>query len=283
MAVDWKIFRDAASQWSSHNAPRLGAALAYYTVLSLAPTLLILIAICGSFFGEDAVKGQVYWQFRDVIGDQGASVIQTLFVNAHRPGSGIIASAVGFLALFIGASGVFVELRDTLNYIWDVPSSGETGISNLLRYRFLSFAMILGTGLLLMLSLAFSALIQTAGAWIAPSIALPAPVLKSINFLLLFLASAFLFAMIYRVIPAIRVEWEEAVIGSIVTAALFAIGNLLIGIYLRTGAVGSAYGAAGSLVVFLAWVYYSSQIFLFGAEVTRAYSRYARRTPLNFS
>jgi membrane protein len=277
MRFDWAIFREAASQWSNHNAPRLGAALAYYTVLSLAPTLLVVIAICGFVFGEDAVRGQVYWEFRDVIGDQGAALVQMLLQAAHRPGGGIAASVLGFIVLFIGASGVFVELQETLNYIWDAPGKANPGLWNLLRHRFFSFAMVLGAGLLLLIGLVCSALIQAAGAWIAPSIALPPAMLESINVLVLFLASAFLFAVIYHVIPEVRVEWEEVIIGSIITAALFAAGKFVIGIYLRTTAVGSAYGAAGSLVVLLAWVYYSSQIFLYGAEVTRAYGRRARR------
>jgi membrane protein len=272
----WGIFREAGSKWYSHNAPRLGAALAYYTTLSLAPALIVVIAICDFVFGDEAVKGQVYWQFRNFMGDQGAAVVQTLLKAAHRPGSGIIASVLGFLILLVGASAVFNELRDTLNYIWDVPNQGSSGFWRILRYRFLSFAMVLGAGLLLMASLLLSAIVQAAGAWIAPYISMPAPLLQTINFLVAFFASVFLFAVIYEVMPEVRVKWKELAIGSVITAVLFAVGKVLIGLYLRKAAVGSAYGAAGSLVVLLVWVYYSSQIFLYGAEVMRAYSRHTQ-------
>jgi membrane protein len=273
--IGWAIFREAAEQWSGHNAPRLGAALAFYTALSLAPALIVIIAICDFVFGDDAVKGHVYWQFRSVMGDQAATLVQTLLKAAHRPGSGIIATVLGFLLLLIGASGVFMELRDTLNYIWDVPGQVNFRLWNFFRYRFRSFAMVLGTGLLLMLSLVVSAVIQAAGAWIAPYIAMPAPLLQGINFLVAFTASTVLFALVYQVIPDVRVQWKAAVIGSIITALLFSAGKVLIGLYLRKAAVGSAYGAAGSLVAMLVWVYYSSQIFIYGAEVTRAYSQHS--------
>jgi membrane protein len=279
VAFNWRIFREAGSQWSSHNAPRLGAALAYYTVLSLAPALFVIVAICGTVFGEDVVQSHLYQEFRSMIGDQGAAVAQTLLKKVHRPGHGLIAGTVGFAILIIGASGIFAELRDTLNYIWEVPARENSGIWNLLRQRFSSFAMVLGAGLVLMMGLALSAIVQAAGAYIAPWIAIPEPVLELINLLVLFLASAFLFALIYRLIPDYRVAWRDVAIGSAITAGLFAVGKFLIGFYLRTAAVGSAYGAAGSLVAVLVWVYYSSQVFLYGAEVTRAYSRHLRRLP----
>jgi membrane protein len=276
MSFNWGIFREAGAQWSRHNAPRLGAALAYYSVLSLAPILLVLIAICGAVFGDDAVRGQIYWQCRVLIGDQGASVVQSLLRAAHRPRGGIAAGVISFIVLFIGASGIFLELRDSLNYIWDVPSPGGSGIWNLIRYRFFSFAMVLGVGLLLMTGLTLSAILQAAGAWIAPWLAIPEPVLELMNVLILILALAGLFALIYKTIPDVSISWGEVTIGAGITASLFALGKLLIGLYLRKAAVGSPYGAAGSLVVLLVWVYYSSQVFLYGAEVTRAYSRTLR-------
>jgi membrane protein len=279
VAFNWRIFREAGSQWSSHNAPRLGAALAYYTVLSLAPTLLLIVAICGSVFGEDVVRGRVYQEFRNLIGDQGASVVLMLLNAAHKPGNGLLASVLGFVLLLTGASGIFIELRETLNYIWDVPKMGNSGLWNIVRYRFFSFAVVIGAGVMLVVGLALSAFVQAAGAYIAPWIAMPEPVLQLINILVLFLASAVIFALIYRLMPDIRVSWRDVATGSVITAGLFAIGKFLIGLYLRTAAVGSAYGAAGSLVVLLVWVYYSSQVFLYGAEVTRAYSRHPRRFP----
>ena len=274
----WTLFSDAASKWSDHNAPRLGAALAYYAVLSLAPLLVLVVAICGFAFGEQAVRGQLYWQIRSTVGDQAAQFVQTLIRDAHRPGRGLIASTIGFLILIFGASGVFVELRDTLNYIWDVPVS-SSGIKGLLRHRFFSFAMVLGIGFLLIVSFTVSALIQAAGDYSKQFISLTPRFLEFLNFLVTFLTTSFLFGLMYRLIPERRVDWEDVATGSVLTAILFAIGKFLIGFYLGRASVGSAYGAAGSLVVLLVWVYYSSQIFLYGAELTRvcADSRRAAR------
>jgi membrane protein len=277
MSFHWGLFREAASEWSRHHAPRLGAALAYYTVLSLAPLLVVIVAVAGFAFGENAVRGQVYSEFKDLMGDRGAAIVQTLLKAAYRPGTGITASVLGFFTLLLGASGVFMELRDTLNYIWDAPSSGGFGVKNFLKYRFFSFAMVLGIGFLLMVSLVMSAIIQAAGDWLTSYLPVPAPVLEGINFLVTFIATTILFALMYRVIPEVHVDWEDVAIGSVITAALFAAGKFLIALYLGKAGVGSAYGAAGSLVVILVWVYYSSQIFLYGAEVTRTYARNKHR------
>jgi len=268
----WALFSDAASKWSDHNAPRLGAALAYYAVLSLAPLLVIVVAICGFAFGEQAVRGQLYWQIRSTVGDQAAQFVQTLIKDAHRPGRGLVASTIGFLILIFGASGVFVELRDTLNYIWDVPVRNSSGIKGMLRHRVFSFAMILGIGFLLIVSLTVSALIQAAGDYSKQFIYLTPQFLEFLNFLVTFFTTSFLFGLMYRVIPEVHVDWEDVATGSVLTAILFAIGKFLIGFYLGRASVGSAYGAAGSLVVLLVWVYYSSQIFLYGAELTRVYA-----------
>src|SRR4051812_11851447 len=167
MKVNFSIFREAAAQWSKHNAPRLGAALAYYTILSLAPLLVVIVAICGYAFGEDAVRGQVYWEIKDLVGNEGAAMVQTLLKAAHRPTAGIWASSLGFITLLAGAGGVFLELRDTLNFIWEVPVKAGGGIKAMIRYRFFSFALVLGIGFLLMVSLAVSALIQAAGTYAA--------------------------------------------------------------------------------------------------------------------
>ena len=268
MPFEWGFFREAASQWSKHNAPRLGAALAYYTVLSIAPLLVVVVALCGFAFGGDAVRGQVYWQIKDVVGSEGAAFVQTLLKAANRPSQGIAASTFGFLVLLVGASGVFTELRDTLNFIWDAPAPPSGGIVAMVRYRVFSFTMVLGIGFLLMVSLAVSAMIQAAGGWASNHMALPPATLEAINFVVTFLITSLLFAFIYRLIPDVPIDWEDVAVGAIVTAGLFAGGKFLIGLYLGTAGVGSAYGAAASLVVLLVWVYYSSQIFLYGAEFT---------------
>ncbi len=272
MPFRWALFMEAASQWSKHNASRLGAALAYYSVLSLAPLVVVVVAICGFAFGEQAVQGQVYWQIKDLVGSQSAAVVQTLLKQAHQPSAGILASVAGFIVLLLGASGVFIELRDTLNYIWDAPVPKSSGVWSVVRLRFFSFAMILGIGFLLIVSLAFSAAIQAVGKYAAHYITMPAAMLETVNFIVTFLATSFLFALIYRFIPEVPIDWADVGMGSVVTAALFAIGKFLIGLYLGKAGVGSAYGAAGSLVVLLVWVYYSSQIFLYGAEFTHVYA-----------
>jgi membrane protein len=265
MYFSYTLFRDAAFRWSEHNAPRLGAALAFYTVLSLAPLLVILVAVCGFVFGAQAVTGELFWQIHSTVGDEGAKLVQTLVKTAHRPATGVIATGFGIVMLFAGASAVFVELRDTLNYIWGAPGANNSGIWTAVRRRFYSFAIVLGIGLLLMVSITFSAIMQHF-------LLFAAPVLEAMNVLLTFLATSFLFALIYRVIPEVRVDWEDVAIGSLLTATLFAVGRFLIGLYLGKASVGSAYGAAGSLVVLLVWVYYSSQVFLYGAELTRLYA-----------
>jgi membrane protein len=269
MAPGYTLFRDAAFRWSEHNAPRLGAALAFYTVLSLAPLLVILVAIGGFAFGEQAVRGEIFWQIRSMVGDDGAQLVQTLLKTAHRPETGLIAGSVGIIILFAGASAVFLELRETLNYIWGGPGSNsarsDSAIRNAVRQRCFAFAIVLGIGFLLIVSITVSAVMQYFSI-------LPAPVLEAINVLVTFGSMSFLFALMYRVIPEVRVDWEDVAIGSLLTAALFAGGRYLIGLYLGKASVGSAYGAAGSLVVLLVWVYYSSQIFLYGAEFTRLYA-----------
>jgi membrane protein len=273
-----ELIREAATEWNRHNAPRLGAALAYYTVLSLAPAVVFAIAVASFVFGERAAQGQVYWQIKDFTGDAGATAVQMLLRAAHRPGAGIIASLLGFSALLLGASGVFLELRSALNYIWGVPAQHDTGLWAIIRARLFSFAMVLGIGFLLLLSLVASAVLQGAGALLAPYLPTPPAILETLNFVLSLAATSFLFALIYRIVPEVRVAWRDIVIGAVTTAALFTAGKFLIGIYLGRASVGSAYGAAGSIVVLLVWVYYSSQIFLFGAEFTRVYSRHREAT-----
>ncbi|MES1261149.1 MAG: YihY/virulence factor BrkB family protein [Acidobacteriota bacterium] len=278
MHIDGSLLRKAAAQCSAHNVPRLGAALAFYAVLSLAPTLILFVALCGFLFGEDAVRGQLFWQVRGVIGDQAASAVQAILKSADRPASGIGATLAGFLVLLLGASGVFVELRGTLNYIWDAPAQQATGLSGLIRERFFSFAMVLGCGLLLIVSLIFSVFVQAAGSYGAPFISVPAPLLEAGNATLTFLATTLLFALIYRFMPDVRVDWQDVAMGSLVTAVLFGIGRFLIGLYLGKAGVASPYGAAGSLIALLIWTYYSAQIFLFGAEFTRECARHGRST-----
>jgi len=255
-----------------HNDTSQGAAIAFYTVLSLAPLLVVVVAVAGFFFGQEAVRGQIFWQLRNLIGNQAASTVQTLLKAAYHPAEGIAASIVGFIVLLMGASGVFLQLRQTLNYIWGVDANVDAGFGGMLRSRLFSFAMVLGIGFLLVVSLALSAIISAMGSFASQLISIPAPVLLVINFVVTFAVTSFLFALIYKVVPEKEIEWEDVAIGAIFTALLFDIGKILIGLYLGKASVGSAYGAAGSLVVLLVWVYYSSQVFLYGAEFTHVYA-----------
>jgi membrane protein len=264
--------KKAASDWMDHNDTSQGAAIAFYTVLSLAPLLVVVVAVAGFFFGQDAVRGEIFGQLRNLIGNQAASTVQTLLKAAYHPAEGIAASIVGFLVLLMGASGVFLQLRQTLNYIWGVDPGIDSGVRGILRSRLFSFAMVIGIGFLLVVSLVVSAVISAVGSYASELISIPAPVLAATNFVITFAITSFLFALIYKVVPEKEIEWEDVAIGAIFTALLFDIGKVLIGLYLGKASVGSAYGAAGSLVVLLVWVYYSSQVFLYGAEFTHVYA-----------
>ena len=257
-----------------HNATRLGAALAYYTVLSLAPLLILTVAVFGHFFGEAAVRGQVYWQIRQAVGAETASVVQSLLTGIHQPaGVNIVAG----LVLLVGASGVFVELREDLNYIWNVPPEKGSGIFIFIRDRFFSFLMVLALGFLLGLSIAAGAFVHLVLK--QTSMRVPAQLVESGNFIVAFLVKAFLFALVYRFIPEVRVDWEDVGIGALLTALFFQVGTFLTGIYLSRAGIGSAYGAAGSLVALLVWIYYSAQVFLYGAELTNVYAATRRPIP----
>jgi membrane protein len=264
---NWALFRDAAAAWLDHNAPRLGAALAYYAVLSLAPLLILVVAVCGYFFGDAAVRGQVYWQVSEAVGTETAAVVQSLLTGIHQP-AGVNLAAAGIL--LVGASGVFVELRDALNYIWGAPPHTGSGFWLFIRDRFFSFAIVLTVGFLLSLSVAASAginlIVNLTDLHFSP------PVLETGNFVIAFLVKAVLFALVYRFIPEVHVEWRDVAMGAILTTVLFQIGTYLIGVYLGKAEIGSAYGATGSMVALLVWIYYSAQVFLYGAELTHVYA-----------
>jgi membrane protein len=268
----WKIFGDSFSSWNAIDAPRLGAALAYYTILSLAPLLVVVVGIAGLVFGRAAVEGQIVWEFQDTIGTSGAQVVQTMLQNAHKPAAGILAVVIGMVVLLFSASGVFLELRDSLNDVWGVRSQMSGGLSSMLRYRFHAFAMVVGIGFLLLVSLVVSAFLAAAGKFLNGLFPVPVVVLQAVNAIVSLIVITNLFALVYKVVPDVRITWRDVWIGAAVTAFLFELGKVLIGLYLGRAGVGSAYGAAGSLVVVLVWVYYSAQIFLLGAEFTHRFT-----------
>jgi len=268
----WILIKETASRWSDINAPRLGAALAFYSVLSIAPLLVLSVAIAGLVFGPQAAEGRIVAELQSLIGYQGGLVIQDLLIHTRHLSSGVAALAIGILLLVFGASSVFLELRDSLNLVWGYQTTAGPGVLGIIKSRFVSFAMVVGIGFLLLVSLLFSAAIAAAGKFFGGMLPISEVVLHTANALISFVAVTVFFALLYKVIPDVRIEWRDVWIGAAVTSLLFSLGKLLIGLYIGKAGVGSAYGAAGSLVAFLIWVYYSAQIFFLGAEFTHEFS-----------
>lgn len=269
----WRLLKESVSAWLDDYAASMGAAIAYYTMFSIAPLLLIVIAVAGLVFGREAAQGEVFTQLQGLMGDEGAVAVQGLLRSASEPTTGTLAIILGGLALFIGATTVFGELQTALDRIWRAPSLKKTsGIWTLVRERLLSFGMILTIGFLLLVSLVMSAALAAAGKWWNSNFRGWEAVLHIANFVLSFVIITVLFAMIYKILPRVRIAWRDVWIGAAVTAVLFAIGKFLIGLYLGKSGIVSGFGAAGSIVVLLVWVYYSAQIFLLGAEFTWVYA-----------
>jgi membrane protein len=267
------VLRKAANAWIDDHAQSMGAALSYYTVFSIAPLLLIAISVAGLVFGREAAQGAVVDQLQGLIGQNGAQAIQDLLKNVSRPSEGILATITGVVVLVIGATSVFGELQDDLDRIWQVPTRQKVaGWWAFLHARLLSIGMILAIGFLLLVSLAASAAFDAFASWSTSALAGWEGLVHVVNFVLSFVLTTALFAMIYRFMPQATIEWRDVGIGALVTAFLFSVGKYLIGLYIGKSALASGFGAAGSLAVLLAWVYYSAQIFLFGAEFTWAYA-----------
>jgi len=265
------------NEWSNDNVPRLGAALAYYSLFSLAPLLIVVIAVAGLAFGREAAQGQIVWQIRDLVGKEGAIAIQNMIQSAWAPAKGIFATTIGVITLIFGASLVVSELKNSLNLIWKAPQPQDAAgifrdLLNMLRQRFLSFAMVLGVGFLLLVSLVVNAVLAGVGQRLQNLIAIPEIVLQLTTLAIWLIVTTGLFALIYKVLPDVQIAWSDVAIGALVTSTLFTIGKALIALYLGKSSVASTYGAAGSLVVVLLWIYYSAQIFFFGAEFTKVYA-----------
>ena len=269
----FRLLKEAVKEWQEDKVSLLAAALAYYTVFSITPLLVIAIAIAGAVFGRDAARGEILEQINSLVGEQGAQVIEVGLNNASQPELSNVASIISVVVLLIGASGVFAQLQEALNTVWDVKAKPNQGIWNFIRKRLLSFGMVLAIGFLLLVSLILSAMLSGIGKLqinLLPGIT---PVWQLLNFGISFGFITLLFALIYYYLPDVKILWKDVWIGAIMTALLFTIGKFAIGLYLGRGSLGSAYGAAGSLIVFLAWVFYSAQILLFGAELTQVYAR----------
>jgi membrane protein len=266
-----QLLKGTFKQWSEDKASRLGAAVSYYTIFSMAPLLIVVIAIAGLAFGQKAVRGELVGQIQGVVGAESAQLIQTMIANASQPSSGILASIVGVVTLLLGASGLFGELQGALNTIWEIVPRPR-GILATIRERFFSFGMVIAIAFLLLVSLVVGAGIAALGQFAGGVLPIPELALQGINFVVSFAIVTLLFALMYKVLPDAVIEWHDAVVGAAVTSLLFAIGQLAIGLYLGHSGAASTYGAAGSLIVVLLWVYYSAQIFFFGAEFTQVYA-----------
>lgn len=270
---EWSLVRQTIDAWIDDYAPSMGAALAYYTMFSIAPLLLIVIAVAGWIFGAEAARGEILGELDGLMGKEGAAMIEGLIRDASQPDKSATAAAIGVVVLLIGATSVFGELQDALDRIWRAPAKVKSGgIFGLLRARLLSFGMILAISFLLMVSLVVSAGLSALGKWWGPMPAGWEAVGQLVDFILSFALITVLFALIYKVMPRVRIAWHDVWMGAAVTSLLFTIGKLLIGLYIGKSGVASVFGAAGSLAVLLLWVYYSAQIFLLGAEYTWVYA-----------
>lgn len=274
----WDLLKDTFNSWLDDKAPSMAAALAFYMVFSIAPLLIIIIAIAGLVFGQDEVRTQLAGQISGLIGSRGTTAVMTVIDQISKPSSSILAASIGVLTVLFGATGVFAALQDSLNTIWKVEAKPGQPIKNIIRVRFLSFLMILGLGFLLLVTLVISTALAAIGGYLKGTLIGSQYLLQGLDFALSFVFTTLLFAMIYKILPDAHVRWSYVWMGAAVTALLFSLGKILIGLYLGKSSVASAYGAAGSLIIILIWVYYSAQILLFGAELTHCYA--ARQGPL---
>jgi membrane protein len=269
----WGLLTQTLSSWIDDYAPSMGAALAYYTMFSIAPLLLIVIAVAGFIFGADAARGEILTQLQGLLGEDGAHAVEGLLKSVSEPAKSTGAAAIGIVVLLIGATSVFGELQDALDRIWRAPARDRhDGLWRLVKSRLLSFGMILGIAFLLVVSLVMSAALSALGKWWGPLFGSWETLLQITNFVISFGLITVMFAMIYKVMPRVHIQWPDVWIGAGVTALLFTIGKLLIGLYIGKSGIASGFGAAASLVVMLVWVYYSAQIFLVGAEFTWVYA-----------
>ena len=270
-----RLLKKTFAEWQADKASRIAAALAYYTVFSISPLLVIAVAIAGAFFGQQTAQEQIMGQLTELVGKDGAQPILLALNNMSQPKIRGVASLISIGVLILGASGIFAQLQDALNTVWKVQPQPGQGILPFLRKRLSSFLMVLAIGFLLMLSLILSAVVSTVTRYstdLLPDSMLIIP-WGELDFLISLGLVTFLLCLMFKYVPDVKIAWKDVVVGSVITALLFVFGKFLLGLYLSKGSLGSAYGAAGSLIVFLAWVYYSAQIILLGAEFTQVYAR----------
>lgn len=268
----WLLLKDSAIAWDDDNIGTQGAALSFFTVLSLSPLLIIVIVLSSFGFGQEAASGHLVSQIRGLIGIEGAKFVQSLIANAYRSDSNILATMFSIVMLLLGATGVFIQLRDSLNMIWRVQQKPMGTIHGFIRVRLLSFAMILGIGFLLLVSLIISAVLAAASVYLSTRFSILTGIVTLIDVIVSFVGVTVIFVLMFKFLPAAILKWKDAWVGAAVTSILFSIGKFIIGLYLGNGALGSTFGAASSLVIIMMWTFYSSQIILYGAEFTRLYA-----------
>lgn len=267
------LFKQTWKEFGDDKAQRLGAGLAYYTVFSIAPLLLIAVAIAGMVFGHKAASGAIQQQLAGALGESTAKAVNEMIVSASKPKSGTLATIIGVVTLLFGAAGVFGQLQEALDTIWNVERANSAGFIGMIKDRFLSMAMVFGIGFLLLVTLVIDTAISAMGKWIGPRVPGGEAMLQSVQMIVSFGLVTVLFALTFRYLPHVRVAWKDVWSGAAFTSFLFVVGKLGLSLYIGKAAVGSAYGAAGSLVIILIWVYWSSQILFFGAEFTQVYAR----------
>jgi membrane protein len=267
----WAPLRETLNRWSEHKAARLGAALAYYSVFSLGPLIVIAIAIAGLVFGAEAVRGQVLATLNGLLGEAGTQAIEAMLKGADRPREGAVTTVIGIGTLLFAAVGVVVQLKDALNTVWEVETTPGSGIWRFVRSYVLSLAAVLSLGFLLLISMLLTAALAAAGKYVAPY--LPEVALQIAGFAASFTVISLLFAAMFKWLPDTKIEWRDVWLGAVLTAALFEVGKFLIGLYIGKQGLESTYGAAASIIVVLLWVYYSAQLVLMGAEFTNVYAR----------
>jgi membrane protein len=275
-ALWYRLLKETVRAWSQDNAARLSAAVAFYTVLSMTPLLVVAVAVAGLVFGEDAARGRIGAELSRFVGPTAGEGIETLLVHASTPTASVMGSLVSIVVLLFGASGVFVELQAALNAIWNVEPKPSSGIWAYARQRFFTFLMVLGVAGLLLISLVLSTLLSAAGKYFSHLLPGDPLSLEVINFVVSGLLIALLFALVFKVIPDADVAWHDVWPGALATSLLFSVGKLVLGWYLGRASVASPYGAAGSVMVLVIWVYYAAQIFFFGAEFTHVFAEHRR-------
>ncbi len=271
----WKILADAGNGFVDDKGMKLSSSLAYSTIFSLPPMLLLIIISGGAIYGQDAVQGRVFAELKDIVGKDTAWQIQSVIKGLQSQKNSMLATIIGAIALVIGATGIFVEIQDSLNMIWGVRAKAKKGFIKLLLNRVISFSMIIGLGFLLIVSLIVNALLIALSAYLLKLLPeLPINVLSLINTAVIFFVISFLFSVIFKMLPDVRIHWRQVWPGSFVTSALFLLGKFIIGLYISKTNTVSLYGAASSIIILLLWIYFSAAILYFGAEFTRAYIEY---------